>query len=169
MFFNEQHQCACTLLTKTVVIVGQLSGNSELPFLSLQRRVQQQRIQWLCCRRGPQTTQGLLPIIFLFTSRASRLTSHFSYITPFRSIPLTTHLTPRVSNLQISHFKSQMSHLIHPNLHFTPHTSPLHAMSQTSYLKRKTGKLARIEWHGDDVTDPGLLPESLFVCGSCKT
>ena len=64
-----------------------------------------------------------------------------------------------MSRLKPSNLSFQISDVTPCTSNLTLHTSHFtsHAMSQTLHLKRKTGKLTRTQWHGDDVTDCGLL------------
>ena len=75
-------------------------------------------------------------------SQTSLLPSHTSHL-KLR----TSHHTPQYSGLKHPNLPLQTSMSLftqqNPTPH-TPHVTPRHAISQTAFLKQKTGKLARI-------------------------
>ena len=81
--------------------------------------------------------------------QSSHLTSQSHTSDPYLT-PHILHLAPQASKSLTSNPRFHTSHIKTYTPHLTPHT--FRAIPQTSYLKRKTGKLARIEWHGDDAT-----------------
>ena len=134
--FHDQYWLPVHCWQQIFIIMGQLSVNSDLSFISLQHWVQQQSIQHPMAMivavaskqlRGiPSTTQHFKP-------RTSKLTHQISF-SQLTSTPHTTllHLSPKPSNFSpaTSDFTPHTSKPTFYNLHLTrvtpflwPHTS----------------------------------------------
>ena len=107
------------------------------------------------CSSGLQTTQGhSLNNSAFQTSHLKAHTSNLIFTTHIHTSHHTSTSLAQTFKFLTCNFRFHTSHIKTHILQLTPHTR--YAISLTSYLKRLTGKLARIVWQGDDATWPWL-------------